>query len=349
MKKNIYMIIFLLLVFLGVFVYKYNQTLKQKETNFVIASVKGVLSAFGITENDILIDNTHPKNIYITIDVSCNFNIKQSTEYILDFFDKEKYKTSFEYNINKNIIKIKGKQRFLLEFVPERPLGYIAIIIDDVGYNINQLYPFFDLGIPLTFAVFPKQKNTEVIVNLIRKQNYNILLHQPMQSYSQERFDKSITLLVDDPDEEIVRKFNENMENLGVGNVIGMNNHTGSKFTENIDKMSILMDEVKKSNIFFIDSKTTPKSVAKKVAKEKNVVYFENDVFLDNEKSEEYIMGRLDKAMRIALKRKKTLAIGHVYDKNLVSAIQKIIPICNKQRIKLIKISEIKKYENSSN
>ena len=45
---------------------------------------------------------------------------------------------------------------------------------------------------------------------------------------------------------------------------IGFNNHMGSKFTEDERLMKVVIDTAKQRGVFFLDSKTTAKSVGEK-------------------------------------------------------------------------------------
>ena len=65
----------------------------------------------------------------------------------------------------------------------------------------------------------------------------------------------------------------------------GLNNHTGSYLTQQIQQMNWLMEDIKRRDFFFVDSRTTAKSVAHKVARRKQILTSGRDVFLDNDQS----------------------------------------------------------------
>ena len=68
-----------------------------------------------------------------------------------------------------------------------------------------------------------------------------------------------------------------------VPGAVGVNNHEGSLLTENREAMTFLMAELKARDLFFLDSLTSPKSLAYATAKEFGVRTNRRDVFLDND------------------------------------------------------------------
>jgi polysaccharide deacetylase 2 family uncharacterized protein YibQ len=89
------------------------------------------------------------------------------------------------------------------------------------------------------------------------------------------------------------------------------NNHTGSKFTSNIEAMNKLMKALKQYNFTFVDSRTTAKSVAKQTAKQNGVRFLTRNIFLDNKQDKAYIQNQLKKAVDIAKKHGSAIAICH--------------------------------------
>jgi hypothetical protein len=86
----------------------------------------------------------------------------------------------------------------------------------------------------------------------------------------------------------------------------------GSAITEDEAKMDALMEVAAKNSMFFVDSVTTPKSVAQKSAEKYNVPYIKRDVFLDSTQDKEKIKSNLRQAAKIALENGSAVAIGHV-------------------------------------
>ena len=75
-----------------------------------------------------------------------------------------------------------------------------------------------------------------------------------------------------------------------VPNVIGVNNHMGSFLTQDRKAMAVVLGEIKRKGLFFVDSRTTSKTVAYDVARKLGLKSAMRDVFLDDIEDEK---GRL--------------------------------------------------------
>ncbi len=97
----------------------------------------------------------------------------------------------------------------------------------------------------------------------------------------------------------------------------GINNHMGSYLTQRTREMNWLMDELSRRQLFFIDSRTTTRTVALKIAREKQLLTSRRDVFLDNVQT----WYEIDRAFRhlvsIAKKKGSAIGIAHPHDTTL--------------------------------
>ncbi len=194
--------------------------------------------------------------------------------------------------------------------------GYVAIIIDDVGFNKKVVSGFIKLDIPLTFSVLPGQRYSVELAESITKAGYEVMLHIPMEPKS-DAYKKSgmeVLKLSHSKEElrEIVRR-----QLAELPNIVGANNHMGSLFTENSAGMSIVLDEIDNAGLFFLDSLTTPKSVGMKLARSKGIKAVARDMFLDHEIEHDKIAAEVKEAIRIAAKRGYSVAIGHPHKETL--------------------------------
>ena len=114
----------------------------------------------------------------------------------------------------------------------------------------------------------------------------------------------------------------------------------GSKFTENERGMRYVMEILKDKNLFFIDSFTTPKSLAYQTAKALGVKTARRQVFLDNEEDEEYIKGQIEKLITIARKDNTAIGIGHPHSQT-INALQKMVPLMKEKGIEIVPVSEL--------
>ena len=118
----------------------------------------------------------------------------------------------------------------------------------------------------------------------------------------------------------------------------------GSAFTQNKIKMEEFLKIVKEKNLLFVDSFTSPKSVAYKTAKAMGIPALQNEVFLDNEDNFEYIFKQLLLFKKRIKRDGGCIAIGHIHKKNLPAAVAKMIPEFEKEEITFLTVSEYLKH-----
>src|SRR5262249_40400793 len=123
---------------------------------------------------------------------------------------------------------------------------------------------------------------------------------------------------------ELKSQFDKNVAS--VPNIVGINNHMGSAFTENEPKMTLVLQWVKMKGFYFLDSHTSVHSVVGKAARHVGVPCLVNETFLDNEDSVAAIKHQLDVVLNLAVKRGRTIAIGHYRRKYLVQALAEKLP-----------------------
>jgi len=233
----------------------------------------------------------------------------------------------------------KGIERPIPEMPePEARKVKVAIVIDDMGYDKKIFKKFVDLGIPLTFSILPGQRYSTGIANEARSLNYEVMLHLPMEPRNPERNPGNGTILTHMSQDEILRQLSEDIES--VPYIAGVNNHMGSLLTENQDVMNIILEDLHKRGLFFIDSRTSPRSVAYETARRMGVRSGRRDVFLDNKADIGYIKGQVDKVIRIAKQNGEATAIGHPRA-GTIAAIREKIADFEREGIELVPVSEV--------
>lgn len=121
--------------------------------------------------------------------------------------------------------------------------------------------------------------------------------------------------------------------------VTGANNHMGSRFTEDREKMTPVLLTLKKHRMYFMDSLTTPHSVVPSLAKELDLPYVQRNVFLDNEVRESPIKQQLDKLVRVAQTRGVAVGSAHPYPVSL-KIIRESLPALREQ-VQIVSLSEL--------
>ncbi|MFY9101341.1 divergent polysaccharide deacetylase family protein [Aliarcobacter cryaerophilus] len=205
----------------------------------------------------------------------------------------------------KELITKKDSYKYDLKTKPK-----LVIIIDDV-VSKSQKDKILNIGYPITMAFLPPngvQKESAIIA-----QNLPFhMIHFPMQASKNFKNIEIDTLNISDSYEKIEARVKQ-LRDL-YPNATYTNNHTGSVFTENYEAMDKLFRALKKYNFIFVDSKTTPNSVAKELSIKYQMPYIVRDTFLDNDRSFTAIQNQLKDAIRVAKKQGFAIAIGHPYE-----------------------------------
>ncbi len=219
-------------------------------------------------------------------------------------------------------------------YVSKAPNGKkprISIIVDDVGLSKKYVDQLVKLSPNITFAIMPNRPNSIYAAKKARERGIDVILHQPMEPKASSGYNADDAgegvLLVGQSKDKILSQLNFNLES--VPNVIGVNNHMGSKFTENEELMRLVMLNLKNKGLFWVDSLTTSKSVGYSIAKDEGVKTAKRDVFLDNKtKGKSYVKSQLKKLISKAEKNGYAIGICHPYPQT-IEALSEEIPKFN--------------------
>lgn len=241
------------------------------------------------------------------------------------------------YDLNNKIISTTSQAK-----------AYIAIIIDDFGYNGEGTSEMLSLDVPFTAAVMPFLETSAQEAQKVHDANKDVIVHMAMDSHTGKKSwlgDRYIT--TDLTDEEVSEIINDALNELKWA--VGINNHMGSKITEDSRIMKDILTLTNQKDLVFIDSMTTPDSVTSKISKEVGAKAFFRDVFLDSTDDQSKVEKNLIELGNIALKKGYAVGIGHVGPeggKITAAAIKKIAPQLQSQNISFVTISDLNKLIN---
>ena len=214
----------------------------------------------------------------------------------------------------------------------------IAILIDDIGHDAALAKSFTQLAVPITLSILPLAPHTQTIVQMAKKAGCEYILHLPMEPKEYPESDPGPgTLFITMTDEEIRQVLNAHLRQ--VPGAIGVNNHMGSEFTENEGKMSTLLHELKRRDLFYVDSRTTSLTVAHKMATTLGVPAASRTVFLDNDPSPRAIEFQIKRLIAAAQETGMAIGIGHPH-KATLNAIRTYFE-GNKQEARVVPVSKI--------
>ncbi|UTC67400.1 MULTISPECIES: divergent polysaccharide deacetylase family protein [unclassified Treponema] len=210
-----------------------------------------------------------------------------------------------------------------IQDLPELPSkGKLIFVFDDAGHNLEQLQHFLNLPFPCTIAVLPKLPNSKEAARRIRAAGKELILHQPMQALNPNIDPGPGAVKPGMSREEIKTIVASNVEEIGP--IAGMNNHEGSLITSDENAMEAVLELCKEKNIYFLDSRTSSKSVVPQTAKKLNMNIWERAVFLDNKRDKAYMKKRIIDGLEIASQKGEAIMIGHVVTVDLAILLKEM-------------------------
>ena len=213
----------------------------------------------------------------------------------------------------------------------------LVIIIDDIGHSLPLGKQAVTLPGPINIAVLPHQKNSATLAELAHQQGKEVLLHAPMSNI-QGKDPGTGTLTPDMSRNEFVKTLTNNLQS--IPHVKGMNNHMGSLLTQLPEPMSWVMETLQQQQLYFVDSRTSPDTIAQIKAQVYQLPNLKRDVFLDNERNEVAIQAQLETLLKVADKQGLAVAIGHPYPETL-NVLERVLPSLALRGYQLVSISEV--------
>jgi len=185
-----------------------------------------------------------------------------------------------------------------------------AIVIDDLGQRLEDLGQVARLGLPLSIAVIPHLPASAQTVREAGRLGIEMLLHQPMEPREEGGKNPGEgVLLVSMAPGALREQLRRSLD--AVPGAVGVNNHMGSRFTEDPAALAPLMVELKERGLFWLDSRTTAATQGGDAARAAGVPEIERDVFIDAERDPDFIRGQLRRLLETARARGTAVGIGH--------------------------------------
>lgn len=214
----------------------------------------------------------------------------------------------------------------------------VAVIIDDMGQHEARGRRALALPGPLAYAFLPRAPHTRKLARHAHQQGKDVLLHQPMQATGRETAGPNGIGLTTTR-QSLRRRLARNLA--AVPHAVGVNNHQGSLITRHPGHMSWLMTALRQhGDLFFVDSRTTARTVAERMASEAGVPAIERDVFLDHERDAQQIQAQFDRLLATARRKGEAVAIGHPNPQTL-QVLEQRLQRLDQSDVQLVALSEL--------
>lgn len=221
---------------------------------------------------------------------------------------------------------------------PGRPV--LAIVIDDMGLDRPRALQMIALKGPLTLSLMTYADNLPDLVKQAHDRGHEVMAHLPMEPMNPKE-NPGRGALLSRMDEGAIRKtIAEDLDSWS--GYVGINNHMGSKFTADRNRMAVVMEELKARGLMWLDSRTVNDSAGPGAARALGVPFITRDIFLDNVETLDAVRVQLELAKATAKNHGTAVAIGHPHDAT-ITALKEWLPRLSEAGVQLVPATEILK------
>ena len=225
-------------------------------------------------------------------------------------------------------------------FIRKRPKSNkpkIVFVIDDIGAHNRLATQLKKLSPKVTYAILPLLPYSRYFGMLGAQTGSEVILHLPLEA-SQDVIPGRGLIVSTMSSGDILAMLNRDLES--VPNAVGANNHMGSRGTTDREMMTVILKELKRRGLFFLDSYTTKDSVVPEVARAVRIPFLKRGVFLDNVDEKSAIRSQIRELENSARENRSAIAIGH-YRKNTLEVLADEIPALERKGFEIISLKEL--------
>ncbi len=226
------------------------------------------------------------------------------------------------------------------EKTPTKKTRQVAIVIDDIGYDLSQVDELLKIRAPLTFAVLPHCQHSQEAAERIHRAGKEVLLHLPMEPLSPEKNPGKGVLLSGMRRDDIRRVLEEDLAD--VPYAVGANNHMGSRFMEDESGLRVLFGILEEKGIFFVDSLTTGRSRGRAAAVDTGIPFIARDIFIDGGDKQDTSSEDFLKAVKMNGSREGVVVIGHPYP-STIDTVRVSIEKLREEGLEVVPVSKLVK------
>lgn len=212
----------------------------------------------------------------------------------------------------------------------------VVLIIDDMGYSQALGLRAINLPGAINYAFLPHTQNAQTLAHRAHQQGKEVLLHLPMSNVrDQDPGPGALTPAMNK--NQFLQTLADDLA--AVPHVRGVNNHMGSLLTQLRQPMSWLMQALQQRQLYFIDSRTSPLTVAQAQAQQLQLTSGRRHIFLDNQRSTQQIAAQFERLLALAKEQGLAVAIGHPHPETL-AFLEQALPTLAARGISLSLASE---------
>lgn len=191
-----------------------------------------------------------------------------------------------------------------------------------------------DLGCPVELRV------GRLLPDAVPSARRETMLHLPMEPEDYPRIRPGRNaVMTTTPGAEVARIVETAVSNLP--GITGVNNHMGSAATADSRVMGHVMGALAPTGLFYLDSRTSPRSTAYRTARRHGLTAVENTLFLDDkDPTRAEVRANLERCLELAETQGTVVAICHPYAPTL-AVLHQEIPRLRAAGVRFVTVSEM--------
>jgi len=215
----------------------------------------------------------------------------------------------------------------------------IAIVIDDLGGEKHIFRELLHWNLPITLSILPFTPYSKTLASEAHQKGREVILHLPMEPHGYPEIKPGEGVLLEEMNEEkLLRQLSRDIES--VPYIKGVSNHMGSRLMEDPKKVKIILSELQRRGLFFLDSRTTPQTVGLQTAESIGMKAMERTLFLDHSSKEADVKHQLERLIEISLSTGKAIGIGHPHP-STIKSLKEMIPKMQERGIDIVPLSAL--------
>ncbi len=214
--------------------------------------------------------------------------------------------------------------------------GRLAVIIDDAGNDLSLLERFLSFRGPLTIAVLPRLAHSTAAARRAHTAGKEVMLHLPLEPMGNENPGPGALLVSFDLSlirETLAEDF------ASVPFARGVNNHMGSRATQDPALMDALFAYLQEQDKYFVDSRTTAATLGKDYAAQYGIRMTERTYFLDNIPERSAITRVLNEGVAHARLKGGAVLIGHVQNQAVIDVLENVYDELTSSGLEFVTVS----------
>lgn len=215
----------------------------------------------------------------------------------------------------------------------------IAVVIDDLGDSLATGREVLALEPAVTVAVIPFRPASGAIAAAAVEAGREVILHLPLEPEDAGEMGGARGFLRTGMRGATLEQ-QLDADLAGVPYIVGVNGHMGSRFTSDPAAMATLLGALRARGLFFLDSRTSPGSVAAETAARLGVRFGERSVFLDHDPAPSAVERQLDELAIVARRDGQAIGIGHPH-RSTLRALAAWLPAARQQGIHVVPASAL--------